>query len=103
MPAPHHGGMHFSHRFLPTARAALLALACTLSLAHAADTTAASSSPVPASAVSAADAQAARLAELVFARDFPVANGGNGETSAVHGDGVRAISMTFQCANFNAL
>ena len=35
MPAPHHGGMHFSHRFLPTARAALLALACTLSLAHA--------------------------------------------------------------------
>lgn len=41
MPAPHHGGMHFSHRFLPTARAALLALACTLSLAHAADTTAA--------------------------------------------------------------
>ena len=31
MPAPHHGGMHFSHRFLPTARAALLALACTLS------------------------------------------------------------------------
>jgi len=41
MPAPHHGGMHFSHRFLPTARAALLALACTLPLAHAADTTAA--------------------------------------------------------------
>lgn len=80
MPALHHGGMQSPHRTLLAAQAALLALACTLSPAHAAGDTDAQAQLQRWSAAAGAPANAER--GRVF---FTSRHGGEWSCASCHG------------------